>query len=56
MKYIEIHLTKCDIIITEQELFSLLSKDIDLYKKILIRGKAFKRNEVQKRREQNIVK
>lgn len=29
MKYIEVHLTKCDLYITEQELFSLLSKDVD---------------------------
>ncbi|MEK5063660.1 hypothetical protein [Cytobacillus sp. FSL R5-0596] len=51
MKYIEISLTKCKILLTEKELLGLLSKDVELYKESLKRGKAFYRKMNQQRRE-----
>jgi hypothetical protein len=51
MNYIEIPLTKCKIFLTEKELVGLLSKDLELYKESLQRGKAFMRKEKQQQRE-----
>jgi len=55
MKYIEIPLPKCKIYLTEKEVLTLLTKDIELYRQGLIRGKAFIRNKKQKQREQNLL-
>jgi hypothetical protein len=52
MDYIEIPLTKCKIFLTEKELVGLLSKDIDLYKEGLKRGKFFIRHIKQQIREE----
>ncbi|CRK85226.1 hypothetical protein [Neobacillus massiliamazoniensis] len=51
MNYIEIPLTKCRIFLTEKELVGLLSKDVELYKESLKRGKAFIRSKKQQQRE-----
>ncbi len=52
MKYIEISLHRSKIYLTEKEISTLLSKDIDIYKQGLKRGKAFTRNKKQREREQ----
>jgi hypothetical protein len=51
MNYIEIPLTKCKVFLTEKELLGLLSKDLELYKESLQRGKAFIRSKKQQQRE-----
>jgi hypothetical protein len=51
MNYIEIPLTKCKVFLTEKELVGLLSKDVELYKQSLLRGKAFLRGKKQQQRE-----
>ncbi|WP_010170501.1 hypothetical protein [Bacillus coahuilensis] len=52
MNFIEIPLTKCKIFLTEKELVGLLSKDVELYKESLQRGKAFTRSKRQLEREE----
>lgn len=52
MNYIEIPLTKCKIFLTEKEIIGLLSKDVELYKESLKRGKAFIRSKKQQHREE----
>lgn len=51
MQFIEIPLTKCKIFLTEREIIGLLSKDIDLYKEGIQRGKSIFRSQKQKKRE-----
>lgn len=50
MKFIEIKLTKCRLYLTESEIRHLLSRDIELYKEALMRGKAIKRAEDSRKR------
>jgi hypothetical protein len=51
MNYIEIPLTKCKVFLTEKEIIGLLSKDVELYKESLQRGKALIRIKRQQERE-----
>jgi hypothetical protein len=51
MTFIEIPLTKCKVFLTEKELLGLLSKDVELYKESLQRGKAYIRSKKQQQRE-----
>lgn len=55
LKYIEIQLPKSKIYLTQKEILSLLTKDMDLYKQGLIRGKAIIRNQRQIARENNLL-
>lgn len=52
MKFIEIHLTKCTVFLTEAELQKLLQSNPSLYKESLVRGKYINRYRKQKLREE----
>ena len=42
-KFIEVKLPGCVVFITATEMLQLLQKDVELWEKVLVRGKAFKR-------------
>lgn len=51
-QYIKIQLPGCTIFLTASEMLQLLQKDLELWEKVLKRGKAFKRTRIQRQREQ----
>jgi hypothetical protein len=55
LKLIEISLTKCKLFLSEEEVLSLLKKDLEIYKEGLMRGKAIMRSKKQKERERKII-
>ncbi|MFS0776487.1 hypothetical protein ABC255_10805 [Neobacillus sp. 3P2-tot-E-2] len=44
---------KCTVILTSQEIYTLLQRDTDIFKTALKRGKYFLRNRTQREREVN---
>ncbi|WP_338819592.1 hypothetical protein MTCOM_10930 [Moorella thermoacetica] len=50
-RYIEIKLTKHTLFLTEQELGHLLSRDVDLWREAIRRGKAILRARKERARE-----
>lgn len=50
MKFIEIKLTKCIVLLTEHEIFTLLQMKPELFKEGVKRGKAVKRTTSMKKR------
>ncbi|AND41448.1 hypothetical protein [Cytobacillus oceanisediminis] len=51
MELIEIKLPKCTVLLTQKELLTLLSSNLDIYKIGIQRGKTTKRYHTQKYRE-----
>lgn len=54
--FIEIRLTKCLLFLTESEITGLLSKDLDLWKEAIKRGKGISRARANASRPRKVKK
>ena len=52
-KYLTIKITKCTLVMTEQELLDLLARDPDLYRQVIKRGKGQLRYEQRNKRQRS---